>query len=167
LTIRPAPLALLVTLFFCLPGLALAAADWTRFVHASSGAAADVPPGFSVDASNEVPGTGRLFRSADGRALLRIGGQPITEGRFAAFIASTIARDEDEGWSVTFRSETPDWAAWTASRGGMILHARVILVCGERQVATLRVTYPALDVGRYEPIAEHAGRSLAQDGGCY
>jgi len=166
MTIRTAALALLAALLLAGPGSA-AAADWTRFVHAPSGAAVDVPPGFAVDAAHEAPGTGRLFRSAEGRALLRVAGQPITQGQFSAFIENAIARDQDDGWSVTFRSETPDWAAWTASRGGTILHVRVILVCDDRQTATLRFTYPALDIGRYEPMAERAGRSLGQDGGCY
>jgi len=167
MTNRPAFLALLAVLLLAVPGWAAAAPGWSRFVHAPSGAAADVPPDFAVDAANEVPGTGRLFRSADGRALLHVSGQPITAGQFSDFIAAIIARDQDEGWSVTFRSETPHWAAWTASRGGMILHGRVILVCDETQVATARFTYPALDIGRYEPVADRVARSLGQDGGCY
>lgn len=166
---RRGTLALMIRPLFCLlillapPALA---AEWSRYVNPRFGAAADIPPGHRNSAPADVPGEGRLFRADNGRSAILVWGGPV-QGDFAAEIAARIAADQAEGWTITYRSETPDWAAWTGTRAGHVFHARAIATCGGRQTANVRISYPALDAAQFDALAGRIGTSLAQDGACF
>lgn len=167
--VRPTMLCALLfaALTLGVPSIGVANADWSRYVDPRSGAGVDIPPGFSVDVAHEVAGTGRLFRSSDGRVFIRVSGRVLGGDEFTGVVDQALAGDQSDGWTITFRSQTPDWAAWSGARGGTLLHARIIPVCGESQIASVRMTYPALDDPDFEPVFERVSASLAQDGGCY
>ncbi|MCD7058826.1 hypothetical protein [Pelagibacterium xiamenense] len=150
-----------------LAALPLQAADWGRYTNPRYGAGVDIPPGYSVEGAADVAGEGKLFRAENGRAHILVWGGPVDGGGFSSEMRARIAMDEADGWAITYRSETPDWAAWGGARGGHIFYAKSIATCDGRQTANVRLTYPALDVPDFDSIANRLGRSLAQDGACY
>lgn len=152
-----------------LPLLALPALgnDWTRYVNPRFGSAVDVPANYLADGTPSVPGEGKVFRADHGRAKITTWGGPTQNADFMAEIARRIGADEGDGWSITYRSETPDWASWTGTRGGHVFYAKAILTCGGSQTANVRLDYPAMDVPAFDPIVNRLGMSLGQDGACF
>lgn len=142
------------------------AAEWTRYVNPRFGAGADVPPEHRAAGPAEMAGDGRVFRAGNGRSSVTVWGGPVSEG-FSREVRARIAADEAAGWTITYRSEALDWAAWTGARSGQIVHTRTILSCGGRQTASVRIQYPAMDAGQFDAIAGRVGSSLRQDGACY
>lgn len=149
-----------------LPALALGA-DWTRYVNPLFGAAADIPPGYAADGPASGAGDGKRFRAGNGRSAILVWGAPSGPGGFSDEMRARIASDEAEGWLLTYRSETPDWAAWGGTRAGHVFFAKTISTCDGRQTANVRLHYPAADVPGFDPIVTRLSRSLGQDGACF
>ncbi|WP_196259369.1 hypothetical protein [Pelagibacterium limicola] len=141
------------------------AAEWTRYIDPRSGAGVDIPPGYGVNGP-AGEGDGKIYRAADGRSAISVWGAPAG-GEFSTAMARRIGQDEAEGWGLTYRSVTPDWAAWSGTRAGHVFYAKTILVCDGRQTANVRLQYPAADIPKFDVIAMRLGQSLAQDGGCF
>jgi hypothetical protein len=142
------------------------AAEWARYVNPRFGAAVDIPTDYRVAETPSVAGDGKLFRASNGRSSILLWGGPAAS-EFIAHARGLIATDEADGWSITYRSETPDWAAWSGTRSGHVFYAKSVATCDGRQTATVRLTYPAMDVPRFDPISNRLGQSLGQDGGCF
>lgn len=156
--------ALCALLAACLAAPALGA-DWSRYVNPRFGAGVDIPPGYG--ASGTAPdGEGRIFRAGNGRSTIMAWGAPLG-GEFSGEIARRIGADEAEGWALTYRSVTPDWAAWGGTRQGHVFYAKTILTCGGSQTANVRLQYPVADIPDFDAIALRLGQSLRQDGGCF
>lgn len=141
--------------------------DWQRYVNPRFGAAADVPAGFVAQGEAAVPGDGRVFRATHGRATLTVWGGQRQADDFMSEVRARIREQEAEGWAITYRSETPDWAAWSGTRGGHVFYAKAISSCEGRQTANVRLDYPAMDIAAFDPIVNRLGMSLAQDGSCF
>lgn len=145
----------------------LQAGDWSRYVNPRFGMAVDIPAGFHAESAAPVDGDGKRFRAQNGRATITAWGAPARGPDFMAETGTRIRADEAEGWAITYRSETPDWAAWGGTRGGHVFYAKVILVCGGSQTANIRLDYPAADVPNFDAIVTRLGQSLGQDGACF
>lgn len=157
--------ACLVLLFGC--ASPLWASDWHRYVNPRFGTAVDIPADYRADGAPAVAGDGKVFRAGNGRSSITVWGGPSQAGDFMGEIRSRISGDEAQGWAITYRSETPDWAAWGGTRGGHIFYAKAISTCSGRQTANVRLDYPAMDVPDFDAIVTRLGQSLAQDGGCF
>lgn len=155
-----------ILLLIIVPLQPLTAAEWSRYVNPRFGAAVDIPPGFHAD-GNASEGEGRRFRAENGRATISLWGAPSAASGFSQAVRERIAADEAEGWSITYRSETPDWAAWGGTRAGHVFYAKTIATCEGRQMAAVRLQYPAADIPNFDPIASRLGQTLGQDGGCF
>lgn len=143
----------------------LVAGDWSRHTDPSSGVGVDIPPGYRHDGpAREGPGV--QFRADNGRSTIEVWGSPLRQARFSLETGGRIGADEADGWAITYRSETPDWAAWTATRAGHVRYVRTILTCNDTRTASVRLTYPAPDIPRFDAIADRLGRTLRQDGAC-
>lgn len=145
----------------------LLAAEWSRYVNPRFGMAVDIPTGFHAEGSAPVQGDGKRFRAENGRATITAWGAPAMGGDFMAETSARIRADEAEGWAITYRSETPDWAAWGGTRGGHVFYAKALLVCDGTQTANVRLDYPAIDVPDFDSIVNRLGQSLGQDGACF
>lgn len=145
----------------------LLAADWSRYVNPRFGMAVDIPAGFHAEGSAPVQGDGKRFRAENGRATITAWGAPAEGNDFMAETSARIAAAEAEGWSITYRSETPDWASWSGTRGGHVFYAKAILTCNGTQTANVRLDYPAMDIGAFDAVVDRLGRSLGQDGACF
>lgn len=160
-------LALLLWLALLMPMPCVAAEDWQRFIDPRSGVGIDLPPGFIAHPSGETEGTGRLFTARDGLVLLRLAGRALGPDDFGNTAAALIAQDQAQGWAITFRSLAADWAAWRGTRGGVTLVVRLERACQGRQMASVRLSFPAVTQADHDVTAERVMRSLAQDGGCF
>lgn len=144
------------------------AAEWTRYVNPRFGAGVDIPPGFEAQGAADVAnGDGKYYRAANGRGHITIWGALATQSEFSSEMRARIEADEAEGWAITYRSDTPDWAAWGGTRAGHVFFAKSISTCNGQQTANVRLTYPALDIPRFDSIVNRLGQTLAQDGGCF
>eukprot|EP00873_Tetraselmis_striata_P032288 jgi/Tetstr1/452552/TSEL_039588.t1 len=143
------------------------AADWTRYVNPRFGAAVDIPADFAAEGPAQMVGEGKRFRASNGRAVITAWGGPVLEADFLAEMRGRIGAEEAEGWTITYRSETPAWAAWGGTRGGHVFYAKTILVCNGQQTANVRLDYPAMDVPAFDAVVNRLGQSLAQDGACF
>lgn len=141
------------------------AADWSRYVNPLFGAGVDVPSNYSAIGPSDV-GDGKTFRANSGRSTITVWGDHLS-GAFADDVQRRIGRDEVDGWALTYRSVTPDWAAWGGSRAGHVFYTKTILTCDGQQTASVRLQYPAADIPNFDAIAMRLGQSLGQDGGCF
>ncbi len=138
-----------------------------RYVNPRFGAAVDIPATFVADGPAQVDGEGKRFRATSGRAVITVWGGPAKDADFLAEMRRRIGAEESEGWAITYRSETPDWAAWGGTRGGHVFYAKAILACNGRQTANVRLDYPAADVPAFDAVVTRLGQSLGQDGACF
>ena len=159
-------LVLAIALFATVSG-PLQAMDWTRYVNARFGMGVDIPADFSVEGAAAVEGDGKRFRARNGRATITAWGAPARDADFMAETGARIAAEEAAGWAITYRSETPDWAAWGGTRGGHVFYAKAILVCGGAQTANVRLDYPVADIRAFDNVVNRLGQSLGQDGACF
>lgn len=144
----------------------LLAGDWARYVNPRFGTAVDIPADYAADGPVEGLGDGKRFRAANGRSTVTAWGAPVA-GTFSADIRARVDQEEAQGWAITYRSETPDWAAWGGTRSGHVFYAKTILVCDGTQTANVRLDYPAADIPSFDAIAMRLGQSLGQDGACF
>lgn len=155
-----------IAIFTSISG-SLQAAEWSRYVNPRFGMAVDIPAHFHAEGAAPVDGEGKRFRAQNGRATITAWGAPAQADDFMAETGARIRADEAEGWAITYRSETPDWAAWGGTRGGHVFYAKAILVCNGTQTANVRLDYPAADVPNFDPVVTRLGQSLGQDGACF
>ena len=155
-------ICVLIAAGLALPALA---ADWTRYVNPRFGAGVDIPGSYAASGTTSE-GDGKIFHAGNGRSTIAIWGAPLA-GDFSTEVQRRIGSDEADGWGLTYRSVTPDWAAWGGTRAGHVFYAKTILTCGDRQTANVRLQYPAADIPNFDAIATRLGQSLGQDGGCF
>lgn len=112
------------------------------YTNARYGATARVPTGFSPMGPEATNSDGLIFRSRKGGALLTIYGADVPGRNFEAFIESQIAHEQSyNGWKITNRSVTPDWAEYSGSIGGRFLSVRTISSCNGRQAVSTKFEY--------------------------
>lgn len=145
----------------------LLASDWSRYVNPRFGFGVDIPAGFGADGPAPFAGEGKRFVAENGRSTITAWGAPAQGAQFMAETSARIAAAEAEGWAITYRSETPDWASWTGTRGGHVFYVKALLVCNGTQTANVRLDYPAIDLGVFDPVIDRLGQSLGQDGACF
>src|SRR5690606_39248363 len=145
----------------------LTAMDWTRYVNPRFGMAVDIPADFAADGAAAVEGDGKRFRATNGRATITAWGAPARGPDFMAETSARIAAEQAEGWAITYRSETPSWAAWGGRRGGHVFYAKAIVVCDDTQTANVRLDYPVADIRAFDAVGNRLGQSLGQDGACF
>jgi hypothetical protein len=144
---------------FVLSGAAAAAEGWGRYVNEWYGYRIDIPPGFSrvAEADN---GDGGWSRSADGQAALAVWGRTIAIAPFASEALDDIHSAEQDGWTVSYRKVTDRWASWSGERGGRILYARAVVLCGDESSGHFRLEYPAAQRQAYDAIVTRLVKSL-------
>ena len=125
-----------------------------------------IPTSPTPPAWRTTSGTRHSGTTANGRSTIAVWGAPL-RGEFSGETARRIGTDESEGWVLTYRSVTPDWAAWGGTRQGHVFYAKTILTCNGTQTANVRLQYPAADIPDFDAIAMRLGQSLAQDGACF
>lgn len=146
-------LILVLALLLTFPSLAQA---WDSYTNARYGATASVPPGFEPTGPEASNSDGLIFRSRGG-SLLTIYGADVPGGDFEAYIDQTIAFEKSyNGWNISGRTVTPDWAEYTGSIGGRFMRVRTLSTCGGRQAISTKFEYN----GNLSSTASKIERSL-------
>ena len=156
---RPVLLALLV----CLSMVSVAAGqDWQRYENARFGYVLEVPPGF-VGQGEPANGDGQVFDGGPGRELRAYGGFAL--GGFEREVLRRIELARDNGLAVTYEVVTPNWASYSGTRGGRIVYARAIAICGGDALAMFELTYPSAERSRFDPLIDRLVGAFRGTGG--
>jgi hypothetical protein len=136
------------------------AQDWERYENLRFGYAIDVPAAF-VGEGESQSGDGQVFRTEDGTASLHVWGGHVIDESFEVAMQAAIDYAGEDGWALAEQVVTPSWASYSGTRNGLMLHARVIALCGGSQFAAFALEYPERDVDRMGAVAERLTTSLA------
>jgi hypothetical protein len=156
-------------LLFLILALALAAgparaAEWTHYENPRFGYEIAIPPGFGPDGPPPANGDGQVFISDDGTQLLRVYGGHVVDGSFEAIAGRAMDAAEDAGWALSYERVTPRWTSYSGTRGGMILYARGIALCGGTQFASFEIEYPDDDLEWMHAVIDRLMPSLKASG---
>lgn len=146
-------LSLLAALLAATAGAGLAAEDWGRYLNARYGYGVDIPPGFSRvrEADN---GDGGTSRSADGQAELAVWGANLLSDTLPSDAQSRMLRAQEDGWQISYKKFTSQWASWSGERDGRIFYARAIALCYDDQAGYFQLEYPATQREAFDPVVE-------------
>ena len=147
---------LAVLLLWAGPALA---AEWTHYDNARFGYGIDIPPGYSV-VQDALNGDGVILKSPNGRATLRVYGGHDMEADFEASLATAMGYAEADGWVLSYKRVTPDWASYSGTRNGQILYTRAISICEGTGYAAFELVYPAAALAVLNPVVDRLVGSL-------
>lgn len=147
-----------------LSAVAASAFEWSHYVNSRFGYSIDIPPEFSAIAE-AANGDGGMSRSDDKLSELAVWGSNLVEGDLRADFASRLAAAEADGWEVSYRRETENWASWSGSQQGRLFYARAIALCDD-QAAYFLLEYPKARQKSYDPIVKRLVSSLKNARSC-
>lgn len=150
--------SLLIALILSVPAIG---AEWGHYVNERFGVEADVPPGFEA---GEPPANGDGLRFSTPTASVGIFGSLMAEGGFEADVQQRIKWSEDDGWAITYKSVTPQWASWSGTKGGRILYVRAIAMCGGSTIGAFEFEYSQADRKTLDAAVERMANSLKDSG---
>jgi len=144
--------------------VAAGAFEWGHYVNSRFAYSIDIPPEFSAieEADN---GDGGMSRSDDKLSELAVWGSNLVEGDLSDDFASRLAAAEADGWTVSYRRETPTWASWSGSQQGRLFYARAITLCAG-QAAYFLFEYPKARQESYDAIVKRLVKSLKNARSC-
>jgi hypothetical protein len=144
--------------FLCAFSQPAGAAAWDSYDNQRFGYTIDIPPGFSPIAEADN-GDGGIAKSPDGRDELRVWGNHLIAGDFSEEIASRVAADIADGWSISYERRGDRAASWSGRRGERILYVRAIKGCGDAAVY-FRLEYRRASLAAYDAVVRRLVRSL-------
>lgn len=147
---------ILALLLFATPALG---ADWQRYQNPRYGFAVDVPASFALEQEADN-GDGAIYRSADGRAVLRAYGGMVTQASFEDEVTAAMGYATQDGWALSYTQVTPDWASYSGTRGGEILYTRAVATCGGTQYVGFEIIYPKSQLADFDAVISHMVGSL-------
>ncbi|TPJ88039.1 hypothetical protein FJ941_02840 [Mesorhizobium sp. B2-3-13] len=149
-------LSLIVTM---VPTSLLGAQGWQGFGIKHLGFVFDVPPGFVLTQRSDQ---GAAFEGKN-KAFLAVWGAQLGKASFRTEIEHRMAVNEHDGWRLTYKRVTPQWASYSGLKDGQILYVRAVKVCDGR-AALFTATYSRDEKLPYDPIVVRMVRSLRADG---
>ena len=152
---RRALLIALALIAFTAPAVA---SDWKPYGNARFQYWIDIPPGFTRLKESEN-GDGGVSSSSDDRAKLSVWAGYPTEGSFAAAVGWRIDQDRSNGWTIPYRKQQTNWAAWSGIKGDRIFYERAIPVCDDA-TAHFRLEYDKERKKAFDPIVSRLVKSL-------
>ncbi|MBZ9747685.1 hypothetical protein LB516_20790 [Mesorhizobium sp. CO1-1-7] len=153
------PLFLLSLGAMMIPTTLLGAAQWEGFGIKHLGFVFDVPPGFALAQRTDQ---GAAFEGRH-KAFLAVWGAQLGKASFRTEIEHRIAVNENDGWKVTYKRVTPQWASYSGVKEGQILYVRAIKICRNR-AALFTVNYARTEKVPYDPLIIRMVKSLKVQG---
>ena len=147
--------ALLLALLLVLPLPAMATGG--QYVNARYGYAIEVPDGFAGQGESDN-GDGQVFKTPT--AKLTVFGANVVQGDFESAARQQQGYSTSGGWTVTYQVSTPNNASYSGKRGGRILYARLIALCGGTQYAAFQLEYSTADINKFDPVVNALVRSF-------
>ncbi len=151
--------SVLALLLFASPALAQ---YWEHYNNARFGYELDIPPDF-VGNGESANGDGQMFYNLAAEQGLTVWGGQLMDTLEAEAGAAVNALGR-EGWSVTERSSTPQWATLAAMRDHRLIYQRLIALCDGRRFATFRVEFNIRDLSRMDLVMGGLARSFVAKG---
>ena len=145
----------ILALLLILPVPAIAAGQ--HYANARYGYAIDVPDGF-IGQGESDNGDGEAFKTPT--ATLTVFGGNVTEADFEAEVGAREGYATSDGWTLTYQVSTPRSASWSGTRGGRVLYARMIALCGGTQFGAFELEYTRADLKKFDPIVDSLVASL-------
>ena len=146
----------LVALLLATPAITV---DWQRYQNARYAFGVDIPKSFLLELESDNA-DGTIYRSRDGRAVMRAYGGNVMEADFETEVKAAMRFARKDGWNLSYQRVTPDWAAYSGVRNGEILYTRVTATCGGSQYVGFELLYPADQGGAYNAMVSHIEGSL-------
>jgi hypothetical protein len=140
---------------------AAASEEWQQVGFRESRFSFEVPPGFDL-AQNAEGGQGATFGRKDGSSLA-VWGADLPKPKFRAQIDSQMKQDEENGWHLTYRRVTSNWASYSGIKDGKIRYFRAIALCGNK-AAAFRLDYDRREKIAFDPIVVRMVRTLKAEG---
>lgn len=140
------------------------AADWGSYGNTRFDYSIDVPPGFSQISESDSR-DGGVSSDEDGLSQLAVWGASVEEKTLAEEFSDRIESAKKDGWDISYRRETKDWASWSGSVDGRIFYARAIRLCND-EAAYFLLEYPKARKKSFDPIIKRLVKSLKSEGGC-
>ena len=121
---------LLVLVLVLLMPLSAMAAGWSHYSNARFGYAIEVPDGFIGQGKSEN-GDGQMFKTPTAKltrcSAAIVDGGPISRSE----VRRANGLPDQDGWAITYAVSTPRKASFSGvKRGGQLLYARMIALCG-------------------------------------
>ncbi len=132
-----------------------AAQDWRAYENSTLMYAVDVPAGLGQVAETAE---GLVVQSAT--VTLTVFGLVVTPMDFATAAQTAISSSEDEGFVLTDRSVTPEWARYAAMNGAQRQAVGLVALCDGQSVAAYELRYMEADTASMQPIIERLSTTL-------
>ena len=135
---------------------------WGHYSNSRFGYEIDIPPDFVGNGESDN-GDGQTFYNLAAEQGLTVWGGEMMNAleAEAGFAADALSRD---GWSVTERSSTPQWATLAAMRDHRLVYQRMIALCDGRSFAAFRAEFNISDLARMDPVLSGLARSFVHQG---
>lgn len=143
-----------------LVGAHAGAAEWQRYDNALFGYAVELPAHFAVEQEDEA-----RLALRDGAVTLEIFGLDLAPLGFEAATALAIKSSEDEGFVLTGRTLTLDWARWSGVAGARQLAVAIVPLCGTA-LAGYELRFTQADGRAMQPVIERLTASLTRTRSC-
>jgi hypothetical protein len=137
------------------------AQDWRAYDNSTLGYAVDVPSGLGESRETDE---GLIIQSPT--VTLTVFGLRVEPMDFATAVETAIASSEDEGFAVTERSVTPEWARYSAVDGARRQAVGLVALCDGASLAAYELRYMEADTAAMAPIIERLSSTLRVNRPC-
>lgn len=132
-----------------------AAQDWRAYENNALGYAVDVPAGLGQVAETDE---GLVVQSPT--VTLTVFGLRIDPMDFASAVETAIASSADEGFVISERVVTPEWARYAAVNGAQLQAVGLVALCEEGTIAAYELRYMEADTPTMTSIIERLASTL-------
>ncbi|MEO7223647.1 MAG: hypothetical protein ABIY37_14355 [Devosia sp.] len=137
------------------------AQDWRAYDNSALGYAVDVPVALGQVAETDE---GLIIQSPT--VTLTVFGLIVAPMDFATAVETAIASSEDEGFAVTERSVTPEWARYAAANGAQRQAVGLVALCDGGSLAVYELRYMEADSAAMAPVIERLASTLRVNRPC-
>lgn len=151
----------LILIIFALLAPPVFAQNWGHYDNDRYGYSLDIPPDYLGQGESDN-GDGQEFLRVRGAQRLTVWGGLLgaANADFEAEVDWRMAQAEADGWNLTYQATTPEWASFSAIKGGRVLYQRMILLCDRQSYAAFRAQYSRREVANMNVVIETLVRSL-------
>lgn len=137
------------------------AQDWRAYDNGALGYAVDVPAGLGQVAETDE---GLVIQSRT--VTLTVFGLTVAPMDFTTAVATAIASSEDEGYVVSERRVTPEWARYSAVSGAQQQAVGLVALCDGASLAAYELRYMETDAAAMVPVIERLSSTLRVNRPC-
>lgn len=149
---------LLALLLLATPAVAQ---DWRPYDNSTLGYTVDLPVGLGESRETDE---GLIIQSPT--VTLTVFGLRIEPMDFAKAVETAIASSEDDGFTVTDRTVTLEWAHYAAVSGAQRQAVGLVALCDGKSLAAYELRYMEADIAAMAPVIERLSSTLRVNKPC-